>query len=164
MGLISLNLTTVIMNVVNVLVFFGIIKFFFWKPIMNIMEKRQEIISSDLDSAKAKQEEAEQLKKEYETALADAKGKAAEIVADARKRSLEEREVAVKKTQEETAKMMENAKNAIEEERSKALQGVQSEIAGIAMVAAQKVIGKNIDNETNQQYLDDFLNEAGGRR
>lgn len=163
MGLISLNMTTVICNVVNVLIFFGIIKFFFWKPITNIMEKRQELINADLKDAKEKNKEAEQLKKEYESALADAKEEAAGIVEEARKRSLEEREVAVKQTQEETAKMMEQAKNTIELERSKALQEVQTEIAGIAMVAAQKVIEKNIDNEMNQQYLDDFLNEAGGK-
>ena len=163
MGLISLNMTTVICNVVNVLIFFCIIKFFFWKPITNIMEKRQELINADLKDAKEKNKEAEQLKKEYESALADAKEEAAGIVEEARKRSLEEREVAVKQTQEETAKMMEQAKNTIELERSKALQEVQTEIAGIAMVAAQKVIEKNIDNEMNQQYLDDFLNEAGGK-
>ena len=163
MGLISLNMTTVICNVVNVLIFFCIIKFFFWKPITNIMEKRQELIDADLKDAKVKNEEAEQLKKDYESALADAKEEAAGIVEEARKRSLEEREVAVKQTQEETARMMEQAKNSIELERCKALQEVQTEIASIAMVAAQKVIEKNIDNEMNQQYLDDFLNEAGGK-
>ena len=164
MGLLSINWATVIINVANVLIFFGLIKHFFWDRIMGIMEKRQQLINADLEQAKAQNEEAEQLKKQYEESLTDAKEEAAGIIENARKRSKEEHDAAVKQTAQEAEKMLADAQKTIEAERSKAMQGVQAEIAGIAMAAAQKVIGNNIDEEANRKYLDDFLSEAGGKK
>ena len=164
MGLLSINWATVIINVANVLIFFGLIKHFFWDRIMGIMEKRQQLINADLEQAKVQNEEAEQLKKQYEESLTDAKEEAAGIIENARKRSKEEHDAAVKQTTQEAEKMLADAQKTIEAERSKAMQGVQAEIAGIAMAAAQKVIGNNIDEEANRKYLDDFLSEAGGKK
>ena len=41
---------------------------------------------------------------------------------------------------------------------------VQSEIAGLAMAAAAKVVDNNLDENANKKYLDEFLNEAGGKK
>lgn len=161
-GLMEFYLPTIIFNIINVLLFFGIIRVFLWKPVIGIMEKRQQMIDEDLENAKAENEQAQALKTEYEAALADAKEEASAIVEKARKRSQEEHDAAVAQTQEETAKMIADAQNMIEVERGKAMKGLQTEIAGIAMAAAKKVVEGNIDEEANMKYLNDFLSEAGG--
>lgn len=161
--MLELHLLTVVLNIVNVLVFFAIIRAFLWKPIMGVMEKRQQMIDDDLNAAKEQNEQAAKLKADYEQALSEAKSEAEEIIEKARKSSSAERDAAVAKTQEETAKMIAEAKASIEVERSKAMKSVQAEIAGIAMAAAQKVVGNNLDEDANKKYLDEFLNEAGGK-
>lgn len=161
--MLELHLLTVVLNIVNVLVFFAIIRAFLWKPIMGVMEKRQQMIDDDLNAAKEQNEQAAKLKADYEEALSEAKSEAEEIIEKARKSSSAEHDAAVAKTQEETAKMIAEAKASIEVERSKAMKSVQAEIAGIAMAAAQKVVGNNLDEDANKKYLDEFLNEAGGR-
>ena len=60
--------------------------------------------------------------------------------------------------------MVADAKASIEVERSKAMKDVQSEIAGLAMAAAAKVVDNNLDENANKKYLDEFLNEAGGKK
>lgn len=161
--MLELHLLTVVLNIVNVLVFFAIIRAFLWKPIMGVMEKRQQMIDDDLNAAKEQNEQAAKLKADYEEALSEAKTEAEEIINKARKSSSAEHDAAVAKTQEETAKMIAEAKASIEVERSKAMKSVQAEIAGIAMAAAQKVVGNNLDEDANKKYLDEFLNEAGGK-
>ncbi|MBO4998399.1 MAG: F0F1 ATP synthase subunit B [Lachnospira sp.] len=161
--MLELHLLTVVLNIVNVLVFFAIIRAFLWKPIMGVMEKRQQMIDDDLNAAKEQNEQAAKLKADYEEALSEAKSEAEEIIEKARKSSSAEHDAAVAKTQEETAKMIAEAKASIEVERSKAMKSVQAEIAGIAMAAAQKVVGNNLDEDANKKYLDEFLNEAGGK-
>ena len=161
--MLELHLLTVVLNIVNVLVFFAIIRAFLWKPIMGVLEKRQQMIEDDLNAAKEQNEQAAKLKADYEQALSEAKSEAEEIIEKARKSSSAERDAAVAKTQEETAKMIAEAKASIEVERSKAMKSVQAEIAGIAMAAAQKVVGNNLDEDANKKYLDEFLNEAGGK-
>ena len=161
--MLELHLLTVVLNIVNVLVFFAIIRAFLWKPIMGVMEKRQQMIDDDLNAAKEQNEQAAKLKADYEEALSEAKSEAEEIIEKARKSSSAEHDAAVAKTQEETAKMIAEAKASIEVERSKAMKSVQAGIAGIAMAAAQKVVGNNLDEDANKKYLDEFLNEAGGK-
>ena len=164
MGLVSIDPVSIFFNIANVLIFFAIVKIFFWKPVTAIMEKREQMIKSGLDEAEANKEEAQKLKQQYEEALSDAKQEAAGIVEKARKRSQEEHDAAVAKTQSETSKMLEDARTAAELERSKAMKDMQAEIAGIAMAAAQKVVQNNINDEANRKYLDDFLGEAGGKK
>ncbi len=164
MGLMSVNPATVIINIVNVLLFFAVIRAFLWKPVMAVMEKRQKMIDDDLNAAKEENEKASELKAEYEKALAEAKDEAGSIIEKARKTASAEHEAAVLKTQEETAKMVADAKASIEVERSKAMKDVQSEIAGLAMAAAAKVVDNNLDVNANKKYLDEFLNEAGGKK
>ncbi|MCR4717810.1 MAG: F0F1 ATP synthase subunit B [Lachnospiraceae bacterium] len=163
MDLMSINWVTVIANVVNVLVFFALMKHFLFKPVNEIMEKRQALIQGDLDDAANQKEEATKLKTEYEASIQDAKQEAADIIDKAKKTSAREHDEAIAKTQEETAKMIADAKESIEADKEKAMLGLRQEIASIAMAAATQVINKNIDEEANKKYLDDFLGEAGGK-
>lgn len=163
MGIMDFDVSTIIWNIVNVLVFFGVLKFLLWKPVIAMMEKRQQMIEDSLQNAEQKNSEAEQLKLQYEDSLKEAKTEAAGIIEKAKKRSQEEREIALKQTKDEAAKLIDNANKSIEAERAKAMQGMQNEIASIAMAAAQKVITKNVDDDLNNQYLDNFIQEAGGK-
>jgi len=163
MELMSINWVTVIANVVNVLVFFALMKHFLFKPVNEIMEKRNAQIQGDLDDAANEKEEALKLKKDYEESIADAKQEAADIIDKAKKSSAKEHDEAIAKTKEETDKMIADAKESIEADREKAMLGLRQEIASIAMAAATQVINRNLDEEANKKYLDDFLGEAGGK-
>ena len=61
-------------------------------------------------------------------------------------------------TKEEIALMKENARKDIEAEKQKTIAGLQTEIAGIALMAASKVVE---NDKGNEKLLDDFLKEAG---
>ncbi len=163
MELMSINWVTVIANVVNVLVFFALMRHFLFKPVNEIIEKRNALIQGDLDEAAKEKEDAIKLKTEYEASIADAKQEAADIIDKAKKASAKEHDEAVAKTQEETAKMIADAKESIEADKEKAMSSLRQEIATIAMAAATQVINRNIDEEANKKYLDDFLGEAGGK-
>ena len=163
MELMSINWVTVIANVVNVLVFFALMRHFLFKPVNEIIEKRNALIQGDLDEAAKEKEDAIKLKTEYEASIADAKQEAADIIDKTKKASAKEHDEAVAKTQEETAKMIADAKESIEADKEKAMSSLRQEIATIAMAAATQVINRNIDEEANKKYLDDFLGEAGGK-
>lgn len=64
-------------------------------------------------------------------------------------------------TKEEIALMRENARKDIEAEKQKTIAGLQTEIAGIALMAASKVVEKKQTTKATRSFLDDFLKEAG---
>ena len=56
---------------------------------------------------------------------------------------------------------MKNAEKEIERERSRALADVKEEIAVLAMMAAEKIIEKELDAEGQNQIVENILKEAG---
>ena len=119
------------------------------------------MISSDLDDAAQTKAEAEEIKQEYEKNLAQAKDEAGQIVSDARARAKKENQKKINQTKEEIPLMRENARKDIEAEKQKTIAGLQTEIAGIALMAASKVVEKEANDKGNEKLLDDFLKEAG---
>ena len=132
----------IIWPIVNIVVFYLLLRKFLFGPVSEVMEKRKKMISSDLDDAAQTKAEAEEIKQEYEKNLAQAKNK-------------------MDQTKEEIALMKENARKDIEAEKQKTIAGLQTEIAGIALMAASKVVEKEANDKGNEKLLDDFLKEAG---
>jgi len=151
----------IIFNIVNVFVLYLLMKKFLFGPINEIMEKRTNSIEASFAEIDNKNKEALNLKHEYEEALENAEDKATNIIKEAKQRALEEHDKQIKIIKEEASKMIEDANKSIELERKLSMQNIQAEIAGIAMLAATKVIQKNMDDSTNKQIINDFLAEAG---
>jgi F-type H+-transporting ATPase subunit b len=128
------------------------------------MEKRANAIASSIQDADSKKAEAYKLKSDYEEELKTAGDQASVIVKEARERAELEYGRKLQEAKDDAAKVMELAQQDIELERKKSMESAQAEIAGIAMLAAAKVIGKNVNDETNKQYLGDFLKEVGAAK
>ena len=131
--MLSLDGWTLFFTVVNVLVLFVGLKVFLFKPVLNIIRQREEMIHNQLADAAEKEKAAEQLKTDYQEKLKNASQKAEDIIAEAKARADEEKRLAVEKTKEETEQMLEKA-------RAEIRSGVQADIAVLAMEAARKIM------------------------
>lgn len=151
----------ILFNMLNIFILFLLMRHFLFGPVTAIMEKRKNAIEASFADAERTSDEAYKLKQEYEDTLTSIGEKADGIIKEAKQRALDEQDRQFKATKEEVAKMIQEANRTIELERKKSMQGIQSEVANIAMLAAAKVIQKNVDGGMNRQLVDDFLNEAG---
>ena len=122
-----------VMIVINLLVLYAIFRKFLYKPVMNVIHQREELIQGQFDSAKKTQDDALALKADYEQKLEQANVKADQIILAARDQAKEEHENAILETQAKTDRM-------IEKEQKQAQQEVQGEIAKLALIAARKII------------------------
>lgn len=138
--MLSLDGWTIFFTVLNVLVLFVGLKVFLFKPVLNIIRQREEMIQNQLADAAEKEKAAEQLKNDYQTKLKDAGQKAESIIAEAKARADEEQRLAVEKTREETERMLEKARADIRTEQEQAKKEVQADIAILAMEAARKIM------------------------
>ena len=155
---------TIIWTFVNILVLFI---FFRWKlfgPVNKILEERKNMINENIAAAEKEKAEAEELKKEYQQVLEKADEESVQIVKEAKERAQIEYNKQVEASRKEAGRIMEEANRAIELEKKKSMEQAQSEIAGIALLAAQKVIQKNVNAEDNKKLVGDFLQEAGASK
>lgn len=67
----ELSWSTIALEVINFLVLVWILKRFLYKPVLNVIARRQSVIEKTMADAKALQEEAEKLREQYEGRLAD---------------------------------------------------------------------------------------------
>ena len=146
---------------VNLIVFFIILKKLLFQPVMGMIEKREQMISGQIEDAEQKNTQAGLLKERYEAELKNANQEAARIVKTAKERGKEEYEKILRDADAEASKIIADARKTIETEREKAVQGIQNESAQVAIAAASKVIQENVDQASNEKILDDFLREAG---
>ncbi|MBR3760693.1 MAG: F0F1 ATP synthase subunit B [Ruminococcus sp.] len=147
---------------VNFILLFILLKIFLFKPVGKIMDERTRTIQDDLDAAKKSKEEAEALKKEYEDSISEAKEKAQEIIMKAHEDAESEKSAILKKSQEEADQMISDANKTIENERKRVLAQAQTQIADLAIEAASKIIGENLDDEKNRRLVDEFLSDEEG--
>ena len=83
---------SLLFTIINLIVFYLLLKKFLFKPVMGIMEKREKMIADGLKNASDSQEEAARLKAEYEKALEGAKAESIQIVEKAKKTAAGESE------------------------------------------------------------------------
>ena len=143
-------------TIINLVVFYLLLKKFLFKPVMGIMEKREQMISDGLKNASDRQEEAEALKKEYESALSGAKEESVKIVENARVEAKRQSDEILADADRRADATIERARKTIE-----TLDGVETQIAGLAMQAARKIVDEETRKQGNQAIYDQFLESVG---
>ncbi|WP_173458576.1 F0F1 ATP synthase subunit B [Ruminococcus flavefaciens] len=150
--------------VANVIILFVLLRIFLFKPINKMKDERTRTIQDNLDSAEKAKTEAEELRQQYENSISEAKEQANQIIMKAHEDAESERSAIIRKSQEEAEKIVADADKTIENERKRVLRQAQSEIADLAIEAASKIIGENVDDEKNRRLVDKFLSDEEGRK
>ncbi|MCR4639769.1 F0F1 ATP synthase subunit B [Ruminococcus sp.] len=154
----------IIEAVANVLILFILLRIFLFKPINKMKSERTRTIQDNLDSAEKAKTEAEELRQQYEDSISEAKEKANQIIMKAHEDAESERSAIIRKSKEEAERIVADADKTIENERKRVLRQAQSEIADLAIEAASKIIGENVDDEKNRRLVDKFLSDEEGKK
>ena len=154
----------IVETVINVLILFILLRIFLFKPINKMKADRTRTIQDNLDSAEKAKAEAEELRQQYEESISEAKEKANQIIMKAHEDAETERSAIIRKSQDEAEKIVADADKTIENERKRVLRQAQSEIADLAIEAASKIIGENVDDEKNRKLVDKFLSDEEGKK
>ena len=64
------------------------------------------------------------------------------------------------KAEEEARRIGETARKEIEAERDRAMQSARNELAGLVVMATQKVIGETLDERKHRQLIERAIEEA----
>lgn len=147
--------------IVNLLILYIILKKLLFKPVTEFMENRSFSIKSDLESAAQSKAEAEQLKQKRMQQLLSAGDESEQILIKARQRAQKEYEDIINAAYKEAENIIAKAEKSIAEEREEMLKEIRKEIIDLALIAASKVIEKNMDTEMNRALVDKFIEEEG---
>ncbi len=160
-ALVTLVPWTFIAQILNLFIQMYLIKRFLFKPINEVLEKRRALADKEIKDARSAKEEADGLKVQYETSIADAREEAAAIVSSAQKEAQARADELVKSAQAQVAGIKAKAEADIAQERKKAINEVKDEIGGLAMDIAGKVVEKEIHEDDHRKLIDEFIKNVG---
>lgn len=147
--------------IVAVFALFLIASHLLFNPVREMMQKRQERIKTELDTAASDMEEAKALREEYEAKLKDIDKEAEAILAEARKKALANENKIVADAKEEAARIIERANVEAELEKKKAADDVKREMVVLASMMAGKVVNAAIDTTVQDSLIEETLKEIG---
>lgn len=148
-------------QIVNFLILLFLLKKFAYKPVLNMLDERKKSIEDAISNAEKAKNDAESMRKEYESRLAEAKQEAQAIIEKANKLAEETKTEIITSAQNEAAKAIQKAQEEIAREKEQAIAALRDEVAVLAVMAAGKVIGKSITVEDHKKLVSEFVAEAG---
>ncbi|MGI6338377.1 MAG: F0F1 ATP synthase subunit B [Bacteroidales bacterium] len=153
---------TIFWTVLIFSIFFVLLKKFAWKPILNAVKQRDEMIKGSLASAEKARKEMIKLQSDNEAILRKAREEREVILREARE--IRDKLIAEAKSQasEEADKLVEKARAGIEREKATALAEIRDQVAALSVDIASKLIGEKLKQTSEQEKLiDSYLNDVG---
>jgi F-type H+-transporting ATPase subunit b len=142
---------------------FSFIRFFAWpRMIEPALERRQEAIVGQLREAENVKSEAESLLADYQAQVAGVKDEANQIIDEARTTADSMKAEIVARAEAEAAAVLAKAHADISAERSRAAAALQGDVANLSLDMAEKVVVGSIDRETQAALVERYLDELGG--
>ncbi|RDY23569.1 ATP synthase F0 subunit B [Romboutsia maritimum] len=148
-------------QLVNTFLLFVVLKKLLFKPVLGIIEAREREIKANLDEGEKAKTEGLALKQEYEEKVSTAKTESQEIIKQATLRAEQKSEGILSTAKQEALNLKEKASKDVEQERQKVMNEIQTEISEIALLAASKVIEKDLDKSKHEELINNFIKEVG---
>jgi F-type H+-transporting ATPase subunit b len=138
--------------------------FLYWKgypAIKKGMNDRTEKIRADIHAAESQRTEADTVLAEYRSQLSEAKAEGARIIEEARQTADGLKRDLQAQAEADIAEL--RAKNVADIEAAKvqAISDLRSEVANIAISAAERVVERNLDHDTNTALVESFISQVG---
>ena len=136
-----------------------------WKwgvpAVKNMEAAREERIRNDLEGAEKARTEAEAEKAQYLTQIGNARAEAGQIIDEARQSAEQVRRDLVARAEQDANEIRERAQADIANQRAQAMASLRGEVAQLSIDLAGRIVERNLDNDTNRQLVNSFLEQAG---
>ena len=148
-------------QIINTIILFWALTKILFKPVLNIIDARENAIKEDIATGEQAKNEGLALKAEYEQKLAVAKDEGQEIIKQATLRAEQKSDEIISTAKEEANSLKERANKDIAQEKEKVMNELKNDISSIAILAASKVIEKDIDQAKHEEMINKFIEEVG---
>lgn len=159
-GIISFN-WTIILQLINTLIICIILGKLLVKPIHEFVQKRQNDVDDSLKNAEIKNQEAIELRRQYEHKIKAAQREGRDIVKAARTKAEDRSREIIGEANRQAEELKKMAEAEIEKEKSRTLNEAKEQIVSMAVFMAEKILEKELDEKEQREFINRILNELG---
>ena len=149
----NINLTLFVQMLVFATIIWITMKWI-WPPLLAAMDERSRKIADGLAAAEKGEQELSEARGKADVIIREARERATQIIDHAQHRANELIDQAKGTASAEGARIVVAAQQQIELDTTRAKESLRREVAGIAVGAASKLLGREIDPRTHADLLD----------
>ncbi len=149
----------IIGQVVNFLILFFVLRKLVYKPVLNLLEKRRNMIEKSVEDAKKIEERLVAMEVEREKVLSDASKKAMAVMEKAKQEAEVERQQALVNAKKEISGLAERYRAQLKAEKDQISNEIKAEMATLIITSCEKVIRKEFGKEDQSRLEKAIKNE-----
>lgn len=159
----EISIMDIILTILNFLILMGLLYLVLYKPVLRLLQEREEKIKKENEELSALRQEAEALKNEWEEKNKALAADVQRILEIARQDGLKEKEEIVRQAKEEAGQILIRAGQEARRERSKAWEDLWDEIVGIIITIATKAVGEEFNDEKHRAKIRSFIKQLDSK-
>jgi len=159
-GALTVHPYWVLVSIVQFLLLFYLLRRFLWGPVTRTLESRAAKIREGLDLAEEAKRDRERLKQEVEEMLAQARRDAGELAERTTKAAEAAAAQIAAEARGEADRIREKGRTDAQQLHDQALAQLRGEVAAMVVLAASRILGKEISPDQHRALIERSLDEA----
>lgn len=155
----GVNWKMLISQGVNFLLLVVLLKWLLYKPVLKLLNERQQKISDFMELAEKTKKEAAELEEKNRQKIDEAKKQVREYLEEAKTQAKEEAQKIHEDAQVEAKKFTDKARQEIISDREKMVRDLKSELADLILLASGKLTRKTIKPEIQKELVDEVIRD-----
>jgi F-type H+-transporting ATPase subunit b len=160
----GLNFWGFVWHLVNFIILLLILQRFLFPPLLRMLDERQARIRESMERAEQIQAESARAAETVKGQLDEARREAQNIINNASQIADRIRAERQQQAQTEYEAILKRAQEDAAREREQAFAELRAQVADLAVLAAERIIHRQLDPATQRQLVTEFLAEAGDGR
>lgn len=148
-----------IINIINIIILFVIVKALVYKPVKKFLDARNVKLSNARLEAEKLLNEAEEKKAEYKAALDNSKQHAEEIIRQAETTAAQNAEKITENAKLSAQKIIDKAYADAKQEKIEILNSAQDKITELAFAISNKILKREINDSDNKAIAEEFFSK-----
>lgn len=157
----GISLKEFIFYMINFLILVGVLTKFLYKPFLGVLEERKKKIQDAFDSAEMMNRRADEKMANYTARIANVEEEGREIIKEAKQRAEAQAAEIISGANEKASQIVAAAQRQIELDKQKAMDDMKQQVAALAMMAAEKIVERDIAQIGQEQIVDEIIEQAG---
>ena len=152
----GINWRALISQIANFAILLILLRIFLYKPIVQMLEKRQAKIKQGLDDAEKAKVELESAKEKSQEIVKEANRESQMIMSSSQKQADEQISKAKEEARQMSKKIIRSAEDQAEAEKIKIITRAKSQIGEMVVIATEKIIQEKEGVDTLEKTLKDI--------
>lgn len=149
-----------IANTATFFIVLWVLRKFAFKPLMDVMDKRQKAIGDGLDAAKQSREELKAIQDEKQRVMEQAKTEALQMLQATQADAAKLRQQLIDQAQADATALATKTRAELDRQKVQMLAEAKSELADLVVSATEKVIGDQLDAKLSKKLASQAIAEV----